>query len=234
MFDRIRISPSILSSDFMNLEKEVASCEAAGADWLHVDVMDGHFVPNLTIGVPVEAQLKKIAHLPLDVHLMISNPLVQLPWFLECEPDVATIHWEALDAADPDSQAREAIRLMHEAGTRAGIALKPDTPVDCLRETIAQWDMVLVMSVFPGFSGQSYLPESADRVGEVARLAEEAGAAPLIQVDGGMNAQTVRFVAARGADVIVVGNGFFKAPDRAEAAKSIRAAAEAAQDVRGR
>jgi ribulose-phosphate 3-epimerase len=212
----------------MNLEREVRSCEEAGADWLHVDVMDGHFVPNLTIGVPVESQLASIARIPLDVHLMISNPLVQLPWFLACKPAVVTVHWEALgrDGASAVDDAREVVRIVHEAGSKAGIALKPDTPVDVLAPTIDAWDMVLVMSVFPGFSGQSYIPESAERVGRVAALARAAGTAPLIQVDGGMNATTAAYVGAQGADVIVAGNGVFKADDRAAAIEGIRCSAE--------
>ena len=229
MFDRIIISPSILSADFMNLADEIASCEQAGADWLHVDVMDGHFVPNLTIGVPIVEQLKQISNLPLDIHLMISNPLVQLSWYLACKPDIVTFHWEALDPDSPNEEARQAIDLCRGKGVRVGIALKPDTPVSVLADTISLWDMILVMSVYPGFSGQSYIPESADRVGEVARMAQEAGVKPLIQVDGGIGPATAAYVASQGADVLVAGNGVFKAPDRMQAVSDIRQIAQDAQ-----
>lgn len=225
MFEKVRVSPSILSSDFMNLQSEVESIEAGGADWVHVDVMDGHFVPNLTIGVPVVSQLSRISKLPLDVHLMISNPLVQLPWFLESKPELVCIHWEALDASRPNDEARAAVELIHGAGSKAAIALKPDTDISVLSETIALWDMVLVMSVFPGFSGQSFIPETPDRIRQLVELAKSADAHPLIQVDGGVNPTTAALVAAAGADVLVAGNGVFKAPDRALAISEIRTSA---------
>lgn len=227
MFDQVKISPSILSSDFMNLESEIRDIELGGADWVHVDVMDGHFVPNLTIGVPIAAQIKSITKLPVDVHLMISNPIVQLPWYLKGNPDVVTVHWEALDASA--GEVEEASRLIREAGSKAAIAIKPDTPVDVLRGTMHLWDMVLVMSVFPGFSGQSYIPESAQRVEEVVAIAREEGVAPLIQVDGGIGVQTAPLVCSVGADVLVCGNAVFKAESRAEAIRAVRDAASESQ-----
>lgn len=228
MFQRAIISPSILSADFMNLEHEVEDIERGGCDWIHVDVMDGHFVPNLTIGVPVCAQLSAIARKPLDVHLMISNPLEQIPWYLKANPYMVTVHWEAFGGEDPAAEAAKAAQAIHAGGSKAGIALKPDTPVSVLESTIGLWDMVLVMSVFPGFSGQSFIPETVGRVAEAAALAREAGAAPLIQVDGGINPETAGLVAAQGADVFVAGNGVFKAADRAAAIQKIRAGATSA------
>ena len=232
MFKPVKISPSILSSDFMNLESEIRCIEQGGADWVHVDVMDGHFVPNLTIGVPVAAQVKAVTKLPVDVHLMIDNPMEQVPWYLEGKPDMVTVHWEALDqAAD---EPRRIAQMIHEAGCGAAVALKPDTPIGVLEDTIEIWDMVLVMSVYPGFSGQSYIPESAARVRELVQMCWDHDCAPLVQVDGGIGEATAPLVCAEGADVLVCGNAVFKAPDRAEAINAVRMAGLAAQPGCGR
>lgn len=202
----------------MNLQRDIELIERAGAGYVHVDVMDGHFVPNLTIGVPHVKQLKRITKLPLDVHLMISNPLVQLPWFLEAGADVLTVHVEALEGQWVD----RAIALIHEAGAKACVALKPNTPVEVLSNVIGAVDMVLVMSVEPGFSGQSYIEGSEGRIGHVAHLAHEAGnGSLLIEVDGGIGAGTVERVCAAGADVIVCGNAVFAADDPAAAIAEI-------------
>lgn len=229
MFNRTIISPSILSADFLNLSREISEVEEAGADWVHFDVIDGHFAPNHTVGVPVLKQLRASSRLPLDVHLMISNPLEQLPWFLECSPDYVTIHWEALGEGAEVEESETAVSLIHEAGAKAGIALKPDTPTGVLDSTLCLWDMILVMSVYPGFSGQSYIPESAQRVREVVASCTAIGAQPLIQVDGGISAQTAPFVAAFGADVLVAGNSVFKSADYSFAIQEIRQAADAAR-----
>ncbi len=230
MFQQTKVSPSILSADFMHLDDEVKSIEHAGADWVHVDVMDGHFVPNLTIGVPVLKQLRAITQLPLDVHLMISNPKEQLPWFIECNPDIVTVHLEALD--DPFADAHEIADALHSKGMLCGISIKPDTPVEALASTLSVWDMVLVMSVYPGFSGQSYIPETQGRVGQLANMCKQAGVSPLIQVDGGINDKTASLVAAAGADSLVAGNAVFKAESREQAIASIRQAADGAQTQR--
>lgn len=232
MFQAVRISPSILSSDFMNLESEIRDIERGGADWVHVDVMDGHFVPNLTIGVPIATQVKAITELPVDVHLMISNPMEQVPWYLAGKPDMVTVHWEALDA-EAGEPARIA-EIIHEGGSKAAIALKPDTPVSVLEGTIELWDMVLVMSVYPGFSGQSYIPESAQRVRELVHLCWDHDCAPLIQVDGGIGERTAPLVCAEGADVLVCGNAVFKAEDRGAAIAAVRLAGDAAKPGCGR
>lgn len=225
MFEPVKIAPSILSADFMNLGRDVALIEEAGAGYVHVDVMDGHFVPNLTMGVPVVKQLKKTTSLPLDVHLMISNPLEQLPWFLDAGADSVTVHAEVLNA---DGLAR-AVACIHAAGAKAAVSLKPRTPVGALAPVIADVDMVLVMSVEPGFSGQSYIEGSEDKVARVVAMAASVGASPLVQVDGGIGAATAPLVAAAGADVLVCGNAVFAADDPARALAEVAAAAEEAR-----
>ena len=226
MFTQPKIAPSILSADFMNLESQIKLIEDAGAGYVHVDVMDGHFVPNLTIGVPVVKGLKKIARIPLDVHLMISNPLVQLPWYLAAGADMITMHVEAFENI-ADMQA--AVDQCHEAGVKAALSVKPKTPVDVLAPVIGSLDMVLIMSVEPGFSGQSYIEGSDQKVAAVVAMAKEVGVAPLIEVDGGIGLSTVAGVAAAGVDVFVCGNAVYAQEDPAAALKAIQAAAEAAQ-----
>lgn len=211
MFGDIKISPSILSADFLNFERDIHMLEEGGTDFLHVDVMDGHFVPNLTMGVPLVKRLKAVTDVPLDVHLMISNPLYQLDWYLDAGADLVSIHIEAL--AD-DDEVHTAIEKIRSAGARPALTLKPDCSIDRIAPYIADLDMVLVMSVFPGFSGQSYIEGSEDRVGEVAALAKAANSNLLIEVDGGISAErTAGLVCAQGADVLVAGSGVFKAPD---------------------
>ena len=220
MFQPVKIAPSILSADFMNLERDIRLIEEAGAGYVHVDVMDGHFVPNLTIGVPHVKQLKRVTDLPLDVHLMISNPLVQLPWFLEAGADMVTVHVEALEG----QWAERAVDLIHDAGAQACVALKPNTPADSIASVIGKLDMALVMSVEPGFSGQGYIEGSEDKVAQIAGMAREAGNdGMLIEVDGGIGVGTVERVCAAGADVIVCGNAVYAAADPAAALKEIEA-----------
>ena len=216
MFEPVKIAPSILSADFMHLGRDIELIEKAGAGYVHVDVMDGHFVPNLTMGVPVVKQLKKATSLPLDVHLMIANPLEQLPWFLDAGADSVTVHAEALDA---DGLAR-AVAAIHAAGAKAAVSVKPRTAVGAL---------VLVMSVEPGFSGQSYIEGSEAKVARIAEMARAVGASPLIQVDGGIGEVTAPIVAAAGADVLVCGNAVFAAEDPAAALAAVQAAAEEAR-----
>lgn len=225
MFEPVKIAPSILSADFMNLGRDIELIEHAGAGYVHVDVMDGHFVPNLTMGVPVVKQLKKATDLPLDVHLMISNPLEQLPWFLDAGADSVTVHAEALDA---DGLAR-AISAIHAAGAKAAVSLKPRTSAGALAPVIADVDMVLVMSVEPGFSGQSYIEGSDAKVARIVEMARAVGASPLIQVDGGIGVKTAPLVAASGADVLVCGNAVFAADDPAAALAAVQAAADEAR-----
>ncbi len=227
MLGDVKISPSILSADFMNLERDIRMLEQGGTDFIHVDVMDGHFVPNLTMGVPVVKQLKKVTQVPLDVHLMISNPLEQLDWFLDAGADLVSAHMEALHG---EAEVREFIARTRAAGVRPALTLKPDYPVEELEPYIADIDMVLVMSVFPGFSGQSYIEGSEDRVGKVAEMAKRLNPDLLIEVDGGVSAErTAGLVCAQGADVLVAGSGVFKAPDPQAAIGILRRAGEEAQ-----
>ena len=226
MFQPVRIAPSILSADFMNLERDIRLVEEAGAGFVHVDVMDGHFVPNLTIGVPVLKQLARVTDLPLDVHLMIDNPLREIPWFLEAGADFVTVHAEALANED---EMQQAINMIHDAGARAALSVKPKTPVSAIEEFIPQLDMVLLMSVEPGFSGQSYIAGTEDKVAEVVRIARQRCCDPLVQVDGGIGAATAPLVVGAGADVLVTGNAFFKAEDPAKALADIARAADEAR-----
>ena len=226
MFQPVKIAPSILSADFMNLEDDIRMIERGGAGYVHVDVMDGHFVPNLTIGVPHVKQLKSITKLPLDVHLMISNPLEQLPWFIEAGSDIITVHAEPLEG----EELNRAVQLIHEGGAKACVSLKPNTPVEVLTDVIASLEMVLVMSVEPGFSGQGYIEGSEQKVAQVVQLAREAGNEELlIEVDGGIGAKTVERVCAQGADVVVCGNAVFKADDPEAAIQQIKALGDAAR-----
>ena len=217
MFGDIKISPSILSADFMNFERDIRMLERGGTDFIHVDVMDGHFVPNISYGAPVLKCLH--AALPdvyYDVHLMISNPLEQLDWYLKAGADWVSVHMEALHG---EGEVREFIQRTREAGVHPALTLKPDYPVEELEPYIAEVDMVLVMTVQPGFGGQKYLEECTEkiqelRVGKVAEMAKRLNPDLLIEVDGGISAgRTAGLVCAQGADVLVAGSGVFKAED---------------------
>ena len=222
MFGEIKIAPSILSADFMNMERDIHMLEAGGTDFIHVDVMDGHFVPNLTLGVPFVKQLKRITDIPLDVHLMISNPLEQLDWYLDAGADWVSVHMETLQ---DDAEVRQVIDRIRKAGAHPALTLKPDYPIESLEPYIADLDMVLVMSVFPGFSGQSYIEGSEERVGEVAEMAKRLNPDLLIEVDGGISAgRTAGLVCAQGADVLVAGSGVFAQPNPEEAIGLLREA----------
>ncbi len=225
MFEPVKIAPSILSADFMNLGRDVALLEKADAGYVHVDVMDGHFVPNLTMGVPVLKQLKRATELPLDVHLMISNPLEQLPWFLDAGADIVTVHAEALGA----DELSRAVAAIHAGGAKAAVSLKPNTPTGALAPVLADLDMVLIMSVEPGFSGQSYIEGSEKKVERVVEMARALGVSPLVQVDGGIGLTTAPLVSAAGADVLVCGNAVCGAENPAQAIADITAVAEEAR-----
>jgi ribulose-phosphate 3-epimerase len=222
MHDRILMAPSILSADFARLAEAVELIEAAGADWLHIDVMDGHFVPNLTIGPPVVKALAKITKLPLDVHLMIDNAEATLPWYLDAGAAMVTVHAEAAP------HLHRLVDVIRAAGAKPGVSLNPGTPVDVLSDILPNLHHVLIMSVDPGFGGQAFIPHAIDKVRRVSALAFEQDASSLlIEVDGGIDTKTAPLVAEAGARVLVAGNAVFGAPDPARALADIRAAADA-------
>ena len=234
MYGDIKIAPSILSANFMRMGEDIAMIEQKGADIIHVDVMDGHFVPNLTMGVPFVKDLNKIANLPVDVHLMISNPLEELPWFIKAGAWSVTVHYESFQ--EPENEIPQAIEMLHEAGIRACVSLKPDTPVEAIRPYLKDLDMVLMMSVYPGFSGQSYIEGTEDRIAELVGMCDELGCEVGIQVDGGISEKTVERVAAAGADIFVMGSACFTADDPQLAMARVRelGSAAGAQAAEGR
>ncbi|MBL7687407.1 MAG: ribulose-phosphate 3-epimerase [Bdellovibrionaceae bacterium] len=203
------IAPSILSADFARLKEEIDDVTTAGADWIHVDVMDGHFVPNLTIGAPVVKSLRKVTTLPLDCHLMIDNPEKYIPDFLKAGADGITIHVEST----PDVAG--ALQRIRHGGARVGITLRPGTPLEELLPYLEQVDLVLVMTVEPGFGGQSFMPDQVRKVTRLRQEIDARGLRVLIQVDGGITAETVKQVAD--ADCLVAGSAVFGAKNRAAA-----------------
>lgn len=216
MFTDIQIAPSILSADFANLERDVRMVSEAGADWIHVDVMDGHFVPNLTIGPAHVKMLKRVTDVPLDVHLMIDNPEVQVPWYIDAGADSVTVHVEACD------DAATMLRMIGDAGVKVGISLNPETDASALEGLLGLVDMMLVMSVHPGFGGQSFIESSPAKIAAIVEMCKAEGAAPLIEVDGGIGVGTAPLVSAVGADVLVAGSAIFCADDPAVALRGIR------------
>jgi ribulose-phosphate 3-epimerase len=213
----VQISPSILSADFANLERDLD--RIATADWAHVDVMDGHFVPNLTIGLPVVEALAKVSPVPLDCHLMIEDPDRWAPGSAEAGAQSVTFHIEA--AKDPRAVARD----LHKAGARAGMAIKPRTDFAPYEELLPDLDMVLVMTVEPGFGGQAFMADQLPKVAQVREAVRRHGGEVWVQVDGGVSAKTIEQCAGAGADVFVAGSAVYGAEDVAAAIQELRALA---------
>ena len=200
---KVIIAPSILSADFGRLADEIAEVERAGCDWIHVDVMDGRFVPNLTIGPPVIRKIRKVSGLPFDVHLMIEDPIRYVEAFRDAGADYITVHVEASDGVG------KTLEKIHAVGAKAGITLRPKTPVSTLEPFLQKVDLVLVMTVEPGFGGQAFMPDMLDKI-EWVRTRFSG----LISVDGGINLATGGLAVSKGADVLVIGSAIFKESDR--------------------
>jgi ribulose-phosphate 3-epimerase len=202
----VKLAPSILSCDFGRLAEEIGAAAAAGADWIHVDVMDGRFVPNITLGPAITAAARRATDLPLDVHLMVESPERHLDAFADAGADVITVHAEAC------THLHRTLQRIRELGARAGVAINPATPLDSLVEVVPCIDLLLVMSVNPGYGGQAYIPTSTEKVRRGRALLDRAGSAADLEVDGGVDAGNAATLAAAGATVLVAGSAVFSHP----------------------
>ena len=203
------IAPSILSADFARLGEEIAAVEAAGADWIHVDVMDGHFVPNITIGPLVVEAVRRVTPLPLDVHLMIENADHYIPDFAKAGADWITVQVEAC------VHLHRTIQIIRDAGCRPGVVLNPSTPLSSLEWILEDVDLVMLMSVNPGFGGQSFIPSTLDKIRALRAIIAQRGLSTLIEIDGGVSRNTIADIAAAGVDVFVAGSAIFGSDDYA-------------------
>lgn len=217
----VLIAPSLLASDFARLASEIAAAEAGGADLLHIDIMDGHFVPNLTMGPPVVRAIKRVARVPLDVHLMIEDPDRYIEAFVEAGAARISVHAEVLH------HLHRTIHFIQSLGVKAGVAINPATPVGAIEEIAADVDQVLVMCVNPGFGGQTFIPRSESKVRAVRTLLDRLGSAAPVEVDGGIDLSNAARIVAAGAGILVAGTAIFGA-DAARATRELRAAAEGA------
>ncbi len=216
--NQVKISPSILSADFTRLADQVNEAEEAGVDYIHVDVMDGHFVPNITIGPLIVKALRPVTNLPLDVHLMIENPEIYIEDFSKAGADIITVHQESTP------HLNRTIQQIHDLGIKAGVSINPSTSVNTLDEIICEVDLVLVMSVNPGFSGQFYIPSSTSKIRKVREMLDSCGSSADLQVDGGVNVDTVKEVVHAGASSFVAGSAIFN--DKSSIAENVLALRE--------
>ncbi len=205
-----KIAPSILSADFVNLERDIRALKENGADWVHIDVMDGIFVPNITIGIPVVAAIRKITDLPLDVHLMIDRPVRYVEDFVKAGADYLTVHLEA----DQPQNTLEALDKIHALGCKAGLVLKPRTPAEAAIPYLEKCDMILVMTVEPGFGGQKFMADQMDKLKKLRQLLDDVNPACILEVDGGVDSVTHSVCKENGAEVLVAGSAYFKASDK--------------------
>lgn len=212
-----RIAPSILSADFSKLGEDILEVERGGADWLHVDVMDGHFVPNITIGPLVVQAIKPRTQLPLDVHLMITNPDQYIPDFVKAGADIISVHVEAT------AHLHRTLQLIHSLGAKAAVALNPHTPLVMIEHVLSDLDMVLLMTVNPGFGGQKFISNMLPKIKSLRQMLDDRGLQHVeIEVDGGINPETSRLVREAGANVLVAGSAIYSSADRAAAIRDIR------------
>ncbi|MEN2766495.1 ribulose-phosphate 3-epimerase [Ornithinibacillus xuwenensis] len=216
----IKIAPSILSADFSILGAEIEDVDKGGADYIHVDVMDGKFVPNITIGPLIVEAIKPKTSLPLDVHLMIENPDNYIQAFAKAGASIITVHQEAT------VHLHRTIQLIKVAGVKAGVALNPATPVEMIRDILGDLDLVLIMTVNPGFGGQSFIPQTIEKIKQVAKWREQYNLSFEIEVDGGVNGSTAKECVEAGAEVLVAGSAVYNQTDRKKAISDIRTAAE--------
>ena len=214
----LKVSPSILSADFVNLERDIRALTPAGADYVHIDVMDGIFVPNITIGIPVVAAIRKITELPLDVHLMIDRPLRYVDDFCKAGADILTIHVEA----DTPENTRLALEKIRANGVRAALCVKPKTPAEAVLPYLSLCSLILVMTVEPGFGGQSFMEDMMPKVQAIRGYIEKENPSCELEVDGGVNEKTAKICARAGANVFVAGSAYFKSPDKAAFVRSLK------------
>jgi ribulose-phosphate 3-epimerase len=214
----IKIAPSILSADFSQLKDEIQAVEAAGADWLHVDVMDGHFVPNITIGPVVVESVRKVTKMPLDVHLMITDPDKYGPEFIKAGADWVSIH------PNTTRNPTESLQKIRGLGAKASIAVNPDIRIENMETYFADIDMILMMTVFPGFAGQAFIPEVLSKINQVRKIINEKNLPILIEADGGIKVENINIVVSAGAQVIVSGSGIFKSTNYSDTIRRMRQA----------
>ena len=214
----IKVSPSILSADFVNLERDIRALSPAGADYVHVDVMDGLFVPNITIGIPVVAAIRKITELPLDVHLMIDRPIRYVDDFCKAGSDILTVHVEA----DTEENTLAALKRIRENGVRAAISVKPKTPAETVLPFLPYCDLILVMTVEPGFGGQSFMEDMMPKLRKIRTFIDAQKPDCELEVDGGINETTARICREHGANVLVAGSAYFKHPDKKEFVRKLK------------